>query len=203
MKTSLLFLLLAAVTWNALGQGLVDFRNGGITFPTDADRRVYSFAVGSFGVPLTGVNYVAGLYYLPGADRGGQIGLASQAGRTFTFRPPGTLLPGTWFVPIGVSPMFALDGVAVRGSATLQVRVWDGVKYGSFEQAVASGGEFSMSAPFNYTVPAAGSAPDKYYMDNLRAWAVIPEPSTWTMAALVGATLVVVARRNGRKQRSA
>ncbi|HXJ60189.1 MAG TPA: hypothetical protein VNU68_26385 [Verrucomicrobiae bacterium] len=40
-------------------------------------------------------------------------------------------------------------------------------------------------------------------MDNLRAWAIIPEPSTWTLAALVGATLVVVAKRNSRKQRSA
>jgi hypothetical protein len=202
MKRSLFLSWLVLGTWNSFGQGLVDFRNGGITFPTDADRRVYSFAVGSFGVPLTGVNFVAGLWYLAGADRGGQIASATQAGRPFAFRPPGTQLPGYWLVPAGVSPLFVLDGVAVGAGATLQVRVWDGVKYGSFEQAVASG-EFSMSAPFNYTVPAAGSAPDKYYMDNLRAWAVIPEPSTWTLAALVGATLVVVAKRNSRKQRSA
>ncbi|HXJ61309.1 MAG TPA: hypothetical protein VNU68_32085 [Verrucomicrobiae bacterium] len=31
---------------------------------------------------------------------------------------------------------------------------------------------------FNYMVPAAGSTPDKYYMDNLRAFVIhVPEPS--------------------------
>src|SRR5262245_41012163 len=202
MKRSLFLFFLVLGTCNSFGQGLVDFRNGGITFPTDADRRVYRFAVGSPpGVPLTGVNFVAGLWYLPGADRGASIWTAGQAGRAFSFRPPGTLLPGTWVVPAGVSPMFALDGVTVGGSATLQVRVWDGFKYGSFGEAVAAGGEFSMSVPFNYTVPTAGSTPDKYYMDNLRAWAIIPEPSTWTLAALVGAALAVVTKKARRRER--
>ena len=183
MKTSLLLLLLTSAVWNALGQGLVDFRNGGITFPTDADRRVYWF-----GGPLVGVTYVAGLWYLEGADRGAQIATASQAGgRTFAFRPPGTQLPGYWVPPAGVSPLFVLDGVAVGGSATLQVRVWDSAKFATWDQAVA-GGEFTASAPFNYTVPPPGSPPDKYYMDNLRAWAV-PEPSTWALAALGASAL--------------
>jgi len=161
-----------------LGQGLVDFRNGGVTFPTVADRKVYAGP----NNPLTGVNFVAGLWYLPGADRGSEIfSVGNQAGRTFNFRPPTTTLPGTWVVG-SASPLFVLNSVAIGDSATLQVRVWDGAKYASFNQAVA-GGEYGMSAPFNYTVPPTGSTPDKYYMDNLRAFGA-PEPSTWALAAL-------------------
>jgi hypothetical protein len=99
---ALLFLLLN--TWAAAGQGLVDFRNGGITFPTTADRKVYPPFVGN-GQGLTGVNYVAGLWYLPGADRGAAIATATQVGRSFNFRPPTTTVPGAWVVTC--APLFS------------------------------------------------------------------------------------------------
>src|SRR5881397_2038218 len=48
-------IIILAATASALGQGIVDFRNGGVSFPTPADRRVY----GAPCVPLVGTNYVA------------------------------------------------------------------------------------------------------------------------------------------------
>lgn len=196
---------LAAVT--SWAQGTIDFRNGGVTFKTaTANRYVYFGAVGpGAGTPVpgsadanrvVGTAYVAGLWYVNGADQGGQIAGARQVGRTFTFRAATTAEgnKGTWVVAAGASPTFTFTDLAIGQSATLQVRVWDNVKFASFEAAVA-GGEYAASAPFNYTVPAAGSAADAYYMDNLRAFAVIPEPSTIALGILGAASLLFLRRR--------
>ena len=49
MKKLIAVAVLGLTAVSGWAQGTVDFRNGGITFPTDADRRVY------FGNnPLTG-----------------------------------------------------------------------------------------------------------------------------------------------------
>jgi hypothetical protein len=64
----------------------------------------------------------------------------------------------------------------------------------TFEAAV-TGGEYGASQPFNYTVPAAGSSADAYYLDNLRAFAVIPEPSTIALGILGAASLLFLRRR--------
>src|SRR5215475_12356970 len=82
MKIVIVTAILALTAVSGWTQGTVDFRNGGITFPTDTDRRVYLWT----GVPLTGTTWVAGVWHLPGADRGAQIGTATQVGRTFAFR---------------------------------------------------------------------------------------------------------------------
>ena len=190
MKIVIVTAILALTAVSGWTQGIVDFRNGGITFPTDTDRRVYLWT----GVPLTGTTWVAGLWHLPGADRGAQIGTATQVGRTFAFRSDPTSLKGYWVAPAGVSPIFAFPDVAVGGAATLQVRVWDSAKFNSYDAAVA-GGEYGTSVPFNYTVPAAGSTPDKYYMDNLRAFGVVPEPSTIALGLLGVAGLLFLRRR--------
>lgn len=182
MKVLSLSLLLLG-TCSAVGQGLVFFRNGGITFPTVADRNVY-LQESEYAPPvrLTGTNFVAGLWFLPGPDQGALIDGASQAGWTYTFRPPTTLLPGVWLA--GGNDYFTLAGVAPGETATLQVRVWDSVKYSSFAEARVVG-EFGVSAPFNYRAPLVNAlSPQEYYMDNLRAFIVVPEPSTWALIAL-------------------
>jgi hypothetical protein len=196
---------LAAVT--SWGQGTVDFRNGGVTFKTaTANRYIYFGNVGpGAGTPVpgsadanrvVGTSYVAGLWYVNGADQGGQIASARAVGRTFAFRAATTAEAnkGTWVVAAGASPTFTFTDLAIGQSATLQVRVWDSAKFTTFEAAVA-GGEFGASAPFNYTVPAAGSAADAYYLDNLRAFAVIPEPSTIALGILGAASLLFLRRR--------
>ena len=178
MKSRLTLLLsmmaLADPTW---GQGTVDFRNGGVDFPTaGVDRKVYLDQVG--GQPLTGTNFVAGLWFAPGNDPAAVEGRISpergrQAGRTFGFRPMITALPGTWTAPAGVSPIFSLDGVDAGQSTMLQVRVWDSVRYPSFAVAFAAN-QYAVSEPFSYTVPPAGSEPTLYRMDNLRAFPSFP-----------------------------
>jgi hypothetical protein len=109
-------------------------------------------------------------------------------------RPLITNFPGSW-TPDGVSPIFTFPDVVVGASATLQVRVYDSSKFASYEAALAGAGEIGLSAPFNYTVPAAGSTPDKYYMDNLRAFAVIPEPSTVALGLMGPAASLLFLRR--------
>jgi hypothetical protein len=193
---------LGIVTGSA--QGTVVFRNGGLTFRTTANRYVYFGAVGpGAGTPVPGqsdpnrvigVNFVAGLYYVKGADQGDQMASAKQYGHVGYFRTAATAEEkrGTWTLPAGIVED-TFDGIGIGDTATLQVRVWDSAKFRSFEEAVA-GGEFGASQPFNYTVPPMGSTPDAYYMDNLRAFAVIPEPST-NLLGILSAVILVIARR--------
>lgn len=212
MKKLIAVAILGLTAVSGWAQGTVDFRNGGITFPTSANRYAYFGLVGPGNVQtgfgpgsadpnrVVGTTWVAGLWYLAGANHNDEIELAVQTGRTFNFRAPTTAIQnqGTWVVPTGVSPLFVLDHpdqlVPVGGSATLQVRVWDSAKFANFADA-RHGGEFGVSAPFNYTVPTAGSTPDKYYMDNLRAFAIIPEPSTIALGLLGAASLLFLRRR--------
>ena len=173
LACSLLPLLLAQ-THLGFGQSTVDFRNGGVTFVTDADRRIYGFCEPN---GLVGTNYVAALFYLPGADRGSQISSAQLAYGSNKlayayFRPPGTSLWGVWRNPAEVGNLRFLENVPPGESATLQVRVWDITLAPDWPSAVLSG-QFLVTAPFNYTVPAPGSPAELYAMDNLRAAAVL------------------------------
>jgi hypothetical protein len=60
---------------------------------------------------------------------------------------------------------------------------------------LAGGGEVGLSSAFNYTPPLAGSTPDRYYMDNLRAFAVVPEPSTIALSLMGAAASLMFIRR--------
>lgn len=195
MKTQITLAVLSLTLVSGWGQGEVDFRNSGITFRTQADRYVYRDQVG--GERLVGTNYVAGLWFVPGNDPAAVDGRISpergrQAGRLFSFRAQFTadVNKGTWVVPAGAHPLFTLDGVGYGEVATLQVRVWDSVRYASFQAAFAAG-EFSVSEPFSHTAPFPGWTPDETYMDNLRAF---PNPSPRTMAVN---DLVVAEGSNG------
>ena len=194
MKTFLATSLLTLTALTGWAQGTVDFRNGGITFATAADRFVYKGGIG--GTKLTGTNYVAGLWFGTPSPTGTG---GNFAGRTVTFRPTTTSSPGTWVVPNPVA--VTLDGVDVGQTTTLQVRVWDITKFSTFGAAYAGLGEVGWSAPFSYTVPRAGSTPDKYYMEGLRAFIApncleCPEPSTLLLGGLGVAGLLAVRRRS-------
>jgi hypothetical protein len=195
MKTLVAVALLELAALSGWAQGSVDFRNGGAAFATTADRLVYLDRVG--GIKLTGTNYVAGLWFAIGAgnqtvDRTGGI----QAGLTFSFRAATTASPGTWNA--GPNPfIFTLEGTGPGSPVTLQVRVWDSVKYNSFAAALGAG-EFGVSTPFDYRIPIGGdTSPWRSSMDGLRAFpvALSPEPSTLALGVLGVAGLLVLRRR--------
>jgi hypothetical protein len=220
MKPSCAAIILGLATAHSWAQGTVTFQNGGLTFPTVANRYVYAFGplgpgdVTDSARRLVGTNFCAGLWYVAGADNGNQLSNGrsgvqalnsiATSSSLFNFRASTTsdANKGTW-LPVGGNS-FVLAGVEAGQSATLQVRVWNWVTFGRSEagyQAALSAGSGGFSAPFNYTVPAAGSTPDKYYMDNFRAFGA-PEPSTIALGALCAAGLLLWGRRNASLQSS-
>jgi hypothetical protein len=176
MKPKLILSLLV-LGLAARAQNYVQFQNGQISFPTVADRYVYSDYVG--GTRLVGTNYVAGLWMVVGTDPDAVDGRISpdrgqHLGGEFPFRMPTTATPGVWNAIAGQGSSFriTLPGVPDLTMTTLQVRVWDRIKYSTFAEAFAAG-EYGASEPFAYQVPdyINGRALD-WYMDNLRAFAL-------------------------------
>jgi len=196
MKKLVAAAVLGLAVVSGWAQGTVDFRNGGVSFPTAADRFVYLGAVG--GTKLVGTNYVAALYYMAGANAPIDSPTAgTQAGGLAAFRVATTTNPGLWLNQVAVGNTRILDGVSFDQTATLQVRVWDASRYSSYAAAFAAGQGYGKSDPFNYTVPSATNIdPSKYYMDGLRAFAVIvPEPSVLALGVVGVAGLLFLRRR--------
>jgi len=87
----------------------------------------------------------------------------------------------------------------VGSYATLQVRVWDITKYGTFAQAFVAG-DYGWSMPFNFRAPdfAHGAPATTAYMENFRGIGLpigmglpIPEPAALTLGALAGGAWLV------------
>ena len=81
-------------------------------------------------------------------------------------------------------------------TATLQVRVWDITKYATFAAAFAAN-DYGWSVPFNQRMPdfAHGDPATLAYMEGLRAFAIVPEPSTIALGVLGVAGLLAIRRR--------
>ena len=172
MKKLVLSLLLAAGTMSVFAQGTVQFANNVLwTTSTDQSRLVYLNSVGA-GNELVGTQYRAILYY--GANAGS---LTPVAGTGNAFRAPGTTSPGTWASP---GPR-TLTGFTTGDSVTLVVRAWDSTGgFNTWESALLKG----ESQAFSYLVPATGEAASKYFMEGLRAFAIVPEPGTFALGGL-------------------
>lgn len=193
MKKLLAIAVLGLTAVSGWAQGVVQFQNAGLTFPTTADRLVYSDRVGGTG--LLGTNYAAALFYAPGAGAnldGATSG--TQAGAVAFFRVLTSASKGIWLNPAAAGNTRILDGIAGGATATLQVRVWDTTKYASFGAAFAAG-EYGRSASFDWKAPNAGDPPNANYMDGLRAFALVPEPSTIALGILGAASLLALRRR--------
>jgi hypothetical protein len=170
----------------------IDF-NQNRTFATVADRLVR----GPDCQGLVGTNYVAQLYYemFEGAT---SLTPVAQFNR-FRNVPPTDPLAGTW-----VGATRTLTGRVSGDNVTLQVYVWDMNAGATFDQARAAGGWSGQSLTFTYTVPAPGSLPSSFYIENFRGVAPLtcPEPSTVTLGVLGVIGLLALQRLRHAKRRS-
>jgi hypothetical protein len=177
----------------AFSQGQVNFNNSVATFGTDGiDRFVYSDHVG--GTRLSGTNYVAALYWGTSADSLNNFAVRTLADTSLqsavgAFRIPTSSSIGTW---VGGARFFV--GADVGTTVQLQVRVWDITRFATYADALAQGGSTGHSDPFSFLIPAstdtAGLA-----MKNLRAFGVVPEPSTIALGVLGLGSLLLFRRK--------
>lgn len=163
-------LVLMSVSFSSLCEvsaQIVDFNQNRV-FGVEADRKVYF----SDGTPIIGTSFLAQLYYGVSAD---SLSPVLALPRSFRNILPSDPLAGTWF-----GTTRTLDGFSPGDTVTLQVRVWDGAVAGSYEEAAALGflgTQHGMSAAFTYQIPSAAVPPYFYYIENFRAFTLVPEPS--------------------------
>jgi len=193
------FLAVVASVSTAFAQGTVNFNNG-VAFGDGIDRYVYLDRVG--GTPLVGLNWAAILVYGPSETSLNNFAQRNATNTTITsalglFKDPalgvgaGTWTGGTRTLTNSV----AMTGVPIGGTTMLQVRIWDVSAFATYDLAVAGQGRVGHSDAFSYTVPPAGSLPSMSFLNGLRAFALVPEPSTIVLGALGIASLLFLRRR--------
>ena len=176
----------SATTW---AQGTVSFSN--TVFADQANPRLVTLD----GLPLTGTDLVAQLYY---GTQGTAMGSLTAVGAVARFRVNTTSQPGTWS-----GGTRTLPGITAGQTATLSVRVWNATLFpAGYDTAVAGGGLRGSSALFDYTVPSSGTpAPNEFWMWNFGGMAVmVPERSTIALGVLGALGLLVLRRGPASRQ---
>jgi len=186
---------------SVFGQGTVRFSDVSADLSSPPDRLV-RFGAGTtnpFGtnnavlVNSGTSSYRAQLYYgASTAPEGSLIPVTTAAAQfraSTTTTEPGTWAPGNrTFV-----------GFDTGATVSLQVRVWDNQFGATYELALASGnGYFGKSTIFQYTVPTDPLAPPSaFVMAPFVSFSVtpVPEPSTFALAGLGAAALLIFRRR--------
>lgn len=188
MKKLIPFLALLVGTIGAYAQGTpdgkIDFANQR-TYATTADRLVRN----TDGTPLTGTNYIAQLLY--GADASS---LQPHTG-TATFRAGTPTQPGTWIGATRTLNGFSYSTATTPSFVQVAVRVWD-IRDGlTFEQAVANGGEWGISDSYRWQIPTSTAVTSAFYMEDLRGFTLVPEPSVIGLGLIGIGALVMLRRR--------
>jgi hypothetical protein len=180
MKKLIPFLVLLAGATIAMAQGTVNFANS-VTFATTADRLVRN----PDGTPATGslttdpATLVAQLYY--GANAGS---LTAHTATPARFRPGST---GLW-----LGGARTLTGFAPGTTLTLEVRAWD-MRTGATWEAAGIRGQ---SGTFTYTIPLDPlSPPAAYFMEGMRGFTLVPEPSVIGLGLIGVGALFMLRRR--------
>lgn len=193
MNKLLTGIIAASVATVALADVTVNFRNNvlgnlstrlvtyGDTFGALSGTPVVN------GVPA-GATYVAQLGTVSG-------GVFTPVGNTANFRsvPQTDALAGTWS---GANR--TVVGPATDATIDLAVRVWDST-FASYDAAIAGFGGFGQSATFSYrNALSAPPATTDTYMANFAGFEinVVPEPSTYALAALGLGGLLFLRRKN-------
>ena len=197
-RTIIAFVLVAAAA--AFGQGTVNFLNDTVTLSTPPDRFI-RFGFGFFpvfppGTPAFGTNLQVQLYYGASTATAGSLVAVSTA--PARLRASTTTAPGTWSAG-GFRTLTGFDFGA--GTVNLQVRLWDIADGATFEAALGRpggpNGFLAASPVFTYLIPASSGAPGgDFVMKNFTGFSIdIPEPSSFALAGLGAAALLIFRRR--------
>lgn len=192
MKKVLITSILSLTAVVAFGQGTVFFANDSGTLTSPPDRLI---RFQSTGLPATGTNIQVQLYF--GAAASAESALVPVTSAPARLRAATTTIPGTW----SAGGDRTLGNFGFGTAVTLQVRAWD-INFGSTYEAAfanpANTGLIGKSGLFTYQIPATPANPfSDFIMANFQTFTVaaIPEPSTFALAGLGAAALVIFRRR--------
>lgn len=214
MKKLLLTTTLAVGALVAYGQGTINFNNATSTYGSATPSHLITFApsAANYNAALAAganvsSNYASvdltslrALLYYGASTQNSIAGLTAATSAPATFRASTSANAGSW-VGGGIVTMQGFD---VGQTVNAAVLVWDSSKYASGAAAYNAfvtgnwNGLFGTSGIFQYTVPAAGSLPTAYFMAGQSAFtlaAVVPEPSTFALAGLGAAAMLIFRRR--------
>ncbi|MBE7502003.1 MAG: hypothetical protein HS113_17245 [Verrucomicrobiales bacterium] len=175
MRALLFACLLGGAAGVALGQGQFNFGNRVTAAGIDAP-----FYLPGSVTKLEGPAYLAQAY------------LGLEAG---SLTPVGPVLPFRTGAAAGyiTSTSVTVGGIPGGTTVFVQMRAWEAAKGGIYEAAVAAGGIYGASAPLSLTLSEPPGVPTD--MVGLQPFALIPEPTTLTLAVLGAAALL--GRRRG------
>jgi len=201
MKKSILTLVALGAAVSVMGQGIVNFstrvsgtvighvydvggpaRTGNTASETPAGTQTYA------GALLQGTGFSAELWAANGAGQN-EAALALVPGSLTTFRTGATLggTPAPLTLPV--------PGVPAGGTGTFQIRAWDNSTGATYALATTKG----KSALFDVSGLGDGVLTLPADFANFRSFnlvgSVIPEPSTFVLAGLGAAALVIFRRR--------
>jgi hypothetical protein len=208
MKKLLITTAATLLTVAAFGQGQVSFNNASSIagWTSVADRNVH-FSSNSAALPPgitpganvssnhAGLNLTslrAALYYAATTQTDVNLFTAAGGGPA-TFKTSTSATAGSWF-----GGNRTLDNIAIGAPANLVVIVWDSSLTSDPLSAAARGGLYGQSAIFQYTSPTSPTpAPAEFLPNNLAAFSIsiIPEPSSFALAGLGAAALLIFRRR--------
>src|SRR5437867_3676644 len=106
------------------------------------------------------------------------------------------MFPGAWIV--ADRPYRTLEGFPIGSTVNLQVRAWDSFAGSTWEQAAAinfGATQYGSSVLFTYTVPVCGSSPSCLFIEGLRGFMLVPEPSVIALAVLGAGGFLLLRRR--------
>jgi hypothetical protein len=200
MKKLILTTLMTVAAAGAFAQGTVNFLNDTVTLSTPPDRFIrFGTAQGALaGTPAFGTNIQVQLYY--GASTAPENALIAVTTAPARLRASTSTATGTWSAG-GFRTLTGFDFGA--GTVNLQLRAWD-INLGATYELAAQNPLFQQSlsgksSVFAYLIPASSGAPGgDFVMKNFTSFAVdaiIPEPSTFALAGLGAAALLIFRRR--------
>ena len=136
--------------------------------------------------PVTGTNLSAVLLY---GTSPSSLTAHSVPAR---FRVSTTTQPGTWNGGVRT-----LNGIPnVPGTlVSMQVAVYDNVRFANYAAALAGGGIYGLSSIFTYTVPTPPLGPTSLDMVNFQPFQAIPEPTVLALGVIGAFVLWTVKRR--------